>query len=312
MIRRRQLAAVLLMLTMTVGAPVNAQEAEPPTVDFVVTPSRLEVRVGPDEAIEFPIQVINRSETQLRLLTYVEDIEIPDSDLVTNEELAFTASRWTTFQQDEITVPGGGSMTVNVRVAIPASTPPGGYHAFAFFQTEPDPSDVGVVPSGRIGVTLLVDVTPEEGVLRREARVDATSIDVSWDSFFSPQVVVSTTVQNLGEAHVMVGGLHTYRSWPTGGVNEVKIGPSTLFRGTQTTLSSESDALPLFGKVTVTSELVYQVGPDNLPVILTQATAWIIPWRLIFTLALLIGGTSVLARRRKKSTTNELNDLEST
>lgn len=209
--RRPEVAAALLMLaTMMVGSPATAQEAGDPTVNFVVTPSRLEVRVGPEEAIEFPIQIYNRSEIPLNLQTYIQDIDIPDSDLISPDELAFTASRWTSFSQETLTVPGGGSKTVNVRVEIPEATPAGGYHAFAFFQTQPGETETGMVPSGRIGVTMLVDVVPEGEVLIREARVSETGLGVIWDGPFAPRVEARTTIQNIGDAHIMAGGIHTY------------------------------------------------------------------------------------------------------
>jgi len=312
--RRQGIAAALLMLaTMMVGSPATAQETADPTIDFVVTPSRLEVRVGPQEAIEFPIQIFNRGNEPLELQTYVQDIEIPDNDLVTTDELAFTASRWTSFSQELIIVPAGGSESVNVRVEIPEATPAGGYHAFAFFQTQPDESAIGVVPSGRIGVTLLVDVVPEGEVLVREARVSETSLTVSWEGLFSPVVEANTTIQNIGEAHIMAGGIHTHRAWPTGSPADVEVGPVTIFRGTQATVTSVSESVPWFGKATVTSEIVYQVGPDELPVILTQATAWIIPWHFIVAIVVIgavVAGLIWLRRTRPEPEANQTNESE--
>ena len=295
MTRRQGVTAVLLVLAaLIVGSPALAQDAGDPTVDFVVTPSRLEVRAGPGEVLEIPIRVYNRGAQPLMLFTYVEDIEIADNDLVETDELAFTASRWTHFNAATLEVPANGQAEARVRISVPAGTPTGGYHAFAFFQSQVIDDQGLIVPSGRIGATLLLDVALAGAELAREARVTETALDVRWAGFFNPVVDARTTVDNIGEAHVMAGGLHTYRSFPGPGAADVEIGPQTILRGTRYTFYSSFDAVPLIGKVTLTSELVYQVGPDEIPVILTQATVWVIPWHLIAVLLLVAAGLTTL------------------
>jgi hypothetical protein len=97
----------------------------------------------------------------------------------------------------------------------------------------------------------------------------------------------------------VAGGLHTYRAWPASASHDEKVGPHTTLRGARHRFESSWDAVPLFGKVTVTSELVYQVGPDELPVIVTQHTAWIIPWHLVAVVAALLALLIVIRRWRR-------------
>ena len=295
MTRRHSVTAALLVLAaLMVGSPALAQEGGDPAVDFVVSPSRLEVRAGPGEVLEIPIRVYNGGAEPLVLFTYVEDIGIADNDLVDTNELAFTASRWIHFNAETLDVLPDSQTQARVRIAIPEGTPTGGYHAYAFFQSQVVDDQGVIVPSGRIGATILLDVVPAGSELSRHARVTETALDVRWDGFFNPVVDARTTVDNIGEAHVMAGGIHTFRSFPGPGAADVEIGPQTTLRGTRFTFYSSFDAVPLIGKVTLTSELVYQVGPDEIPVILTQATVWVIPWHLIAVLLLVAAGLTTL------------------
>jgi len=301
--------ALLLALAPVMGSPqALAQESGDSSIDFSVTPSRLEMRVGPGQTLQFAIQVINHSGEPLNLLTYVDDVEIPPNDLIEPDELAFTASRWTSFSNDTMTVAAEAVSEAIVTVAIPENTPSGGYHAMAFFQATGPEVDTGIVALGRIGATLLLEVAPSGSDLAREALVADTSLDVEWDGMFSPSVNATVVLDNVGDLHVTAGGIHVFRAWPGQAVHEEKVGPATVLRGTRHAFESSLEEVPLFGKVSLTSEIVYQVGPDELPVIITQASIWVIPWSLIGVLSLIAAVTAGLMFLRRKRRGQELHD----
>jgi hypothetical protein len=283
---------VLLSILVTAGSQATAQSPVDPAVDFVVTPSRLEIRAEPGDSLQVPIRVYNEADEALVLDAYIENIEVPRSELIQPDDLAFTASQWLRFDSDVLEIGGGGDQLVTIRADVPLGAPTGGYHAFGFIQSRPPPGSLGLQPSARVGVTVLVEVAPDDTDLDRSARVSDSGLRVRWNGWFDADVIAHTVVDNTGEAHVVTGGVHTYRSWPGSGSLEAEIGPDTTLRGTRHTFETSWDAVPLFGKVTVTSELVYQAGPDDLPVIVTQHTVWIIPWRLlgIGAVALVIAG----------------------
>ncbi len=302
----RMTAGLLLLLLATVVSPqARAQEPGDSSVEFSVTPSRLEVRLSPGESLQFAIQVINHSHQPLTMLTYIDDIDIPPDELLASDELAFTASRWVKFGSDQIEVPGQGIVEAIVIADIPEDTPTGGYHAVGYFQAvRPEPSaGTEIAALGRIGATLLLEVTPTEVGLAREARVAATDLEVGWEGLFTPRVSAEVVLENLGDLHFTAGGIHTYRVWPGQGSHEEKVGPVTLLRGTRHTFGSSLLEAPLFGRVGMTSEIVYQVGPNDLPVIITQASVWVIPWHLIvpvLAVGLAAGGFLFLRRRAGK------------
>lgn len=303
--RRAACFTVGMLMAMTLGLVAEAQSATDPSVDFVVTPSRLEIRAEPGRELEVSIQVYNRSPEPLTLDTYVEDIEIPVSDLIAPSDLAFTASRWIEFVLPEVAIGPAGQGEAILRVDIPDETPSGGYHAFAFLQSRPDPNQPGLVPSGRIGVTLLLEVSPTGSTVIRSGRVSEMELSVEWSGLWTRRVVGSTTFDNTGEAHVVAGGLHTYRSWPGSTTSEQKVGPATTLRGTRHSFVSSPEKVPLFGKITLTSELVYQVTPDDLPVILTQETLWIVPWRLLSTIAVAVLAAGLIYRLNRRHSKRE-------
>lgn len=302
--RGHRWSGAIAVLAMSIGwATATAQSPSDPEVDFAVTPSRLELRTPPGGRVEVEIKVFNRDTDDLILDAYVDDIEFPPHELIAPGELAFTASRWVTFATDELTVPAGSSAAITLIADVPAGTPSGGYHAFGFLQSRPEQTATGLLPSGRVGVTLLLEVAPDGVELDRSIRVSDSGLDVRWSGPFDADVDAYTIVENVGDSHVVTGGVHTYRSWPGAGGADVKIGPDTTLRGSRHTFESSWDSVPLFGKVTVTSEIVYQVGPNELPVIVTQHTVWVIPWHLIFAAVTLIGAAMLLIRRRRRAAT---------
>lgn len=300
MFRRQTTITVLALLVMVMmGGSAEAQPSAEPVVDFVVSPSRLEIRAEPGDRIEVAVEVFNRGADLLLLDMYVEDITIPATDLISAADLAFTASRWIQFAEPGFEVPSESGAEVMLQVNVPTDTPTGGYHAFAYLQSHPSGTDAAVVPSGRIGVTLLLEVAPAGEEPLRVARVATSSIDIDWSSWFRPRLATSTTVENSGETHVTIGGVHTYRSWPGSSNETLKLGPYVALRGTLHKFESDTPA-PLFGKVAVTSEIVYQVSPDNLPVIVTQEEIWIIPWHLIAAVAVMAGIGFMWKRKRSQ------------
>ena len=241
----------------------------------------------------------NKSGAILLLDAYIEDIELPQSELVDSDALAFTASQWLHFDLEGLEIPAGGDAFITITADVPAGTPTGGYHAFGYLQSRPQPGPSGIQPSARIGVTVLLEVAPENTNLDRTVRVSDSDLRVRWNNPFDPEVVARTVVDNIGDTYVVTGGVHTFRSWPGSSSFEAKIGPNTTLRSARHTFESSWDAVPLFGKVTVTSELVYQSGPDTLPVIITQHTVWIIPWHLLIAALVVLVLTVFIFRRRK-------------
>ncbi|MFQ5555182.1 MAG: hypothetical protein ACE5GC_07430 [Acidimicrobiia bacterium] len=295
-------AALLVLASLVTGSAAAAENAADPVVDFVVSPSRLDIRAEPGDSIQVPIEVWNRGGTALELDAYVDDIGIPQSDLIDVDALAFTASRWVSLKGTAVGLEATERTEMLLQIDVPEDTPSGGYHAFAFLQSRPIEGDDGILPAGRIGVTLLIEVTSAGETIGRSAQVSGTDIGVRWNGFFDPEVVVAVTVDNTGNAHLVTGGVHTYRSWPGASSLETKVGPHTALRGTRHVFETSWDSVPIFGKVTVTSELVYQVGPDDVPVILTQHTVWIIPWHLIGILLLAASLVFLYGRWRRSRT----------
>ena len=296
----------IAVVVMSIGCvtAANAQSSSDAEVDFLVTPSRLELRTPPGGRVEVEIKVFNRDTDDLVIDAYVDDIELPPHELIAPGELAFTASRWVTFATDELTVPAGSDAAITLIADVPAGTPTGGYHAFGFLQSRPEQTTTGLLPAGRVGVTLLLEVAPDGVDLDRSVRVSDSGLDVRWSGLFDADVDAYTIVENIGDAHVLTGGVHTYRSWPGSGSADEKVGPDMTLRGSRHTFETSWDSVPLFGKVTVTSEIVHQVGPNELPVIVTQHTVWVIPWHLIFGAVVLIGAAALLSRRRRRAATS--------
>lgn len=298
---RSRLAAVLassLLALPLASPPAHSAEGE---LGFAVTPSRLDLQVEPGQRTSSSIRVYNRGGQTLHLRADVGNADIPKSDLVGDDELAFTAKRWVRWEREFVDLQAGDFIDLVLRVEVPPDGAFGGYHALAYLQTISAPSKkTGVVGAARIGVSVLVNVAVAGARIERSTRVAGMDLRVRQKGLFGSSVETSTTVENTGETHAFVGGVHTYRVWPGSGNATKKVGPHTLLRGTRHTFVS-SWGTPLFGKVTVTSEIAYQRGPGDVPAIVMQKTVWIIPWRLIgLVLALGVGGLYRRRRRRRR------------
>lgn len=295
--------AALLLIALAISPQALAQEPGGSTpIRFSVTPSKVEIRMSPGESMQFVLQVINHSSQPLQALTYVDDVDIPDDEMLGADELAFAASRWMDFSHPELAVAGNGTSDAVVVVEVPEETPAGGYHALAFIETvgSPQTSGLGVESVGRIGATVLLEIVPSGSQLSREATVSATELTVGWDGPYRPRIEAVVTLENTGQLHLDAGGIHTFRGWPSQAVSEAKVGPVTVLRGTRHRFESAPEDVPLFGRVSLVSEIVYQVGPDDLPVIMTEVSVWVIPWHLIVPVgAGLLGLALMLLQRRR-------------
>lgn len=294
---------MLTATTLTSGSPaaLAGEPDVPPEIDVTITPSRIEVETIPGVPLETSVRVYNDGVTPLVFRTSFQDIEYAPGELIGPDELAFTATRWAVVDREQFLVEPGQFEDVTLTIHTPLATPSGGYHALFFVETVVDEGAADIRPSARIGSTLLVVVSPEGEMVDRSARLTLMDLEVHWDGWFSPRVDTVTRIENTGNAHVLVGGVHSYRGWPGGGRVDQELGPITLLRGTRSVVQSSWSGVPLFGKVTVTSELVYQVGPDELPVILTQETIWIIPVHLILVLLALLAVAAFFLIRRRRS-----------
>ena len=303
--RARGLLAIVILAIAAAAPP--AALAGGAAVDFAVTPSKLDLRVAPGERSSTTLRVYNQAEVPLRLRNYVQDVDLPPSDLIGTGDIAFSAAHWARFAERTLTVPPGGAADVGLMIDVPAATPPGGYHALAYLQSLAPDEGEGTGPqiSARVGVTLLLEVAPPDVVLTRAARQSAFDVDVSWDGLLTPVIRTTTTLDNVGDTYVLVGGLDTYRGWPGSAVSRLKVGPEVLLRGTRDTFVTTWTDGPLFGRVSVTSEIVYQRGPDDLPAIVVQQQVWVVPWRLLglaaLAAAVAIAWRRSLSRRRAVS-----------
>jgi len=295
--RARGLLAIVILAGVAAAPP--AALAGGAAVDFAVTPSQLEVRVVPGERTESTLRVYNQAREPLRLRTYVQNVELPPSQLIGEGDIASSAGRWARFIDRRLVLPPGGAVDVALVMDVPADTPPGGYHALAYLQSvAPQGSaSTGPLVSGRVGVTLLVEVAPPDVALARVAQQSGFDVQLSWEGLLDPIVRTTTTIDNMGDTHVLVGGLDTYRGWPGGSVSRIEVGPEMLLRGTRHPFVTTWTDAPLFGRVTVTSEIVYQRGPDDLPAIVVQQQVWVIPWHLLAGLVLLFVVALFVLRR---------------
>lgn len=261
-------------------------------IPFTVTPSRLEVPMLPGEVGIVTMQVSNDVGKPLDLRIHLEPAQLRPSEMVAAEDLAFSADRWIELLRSNATLPPYGLLRLRAGITIPPDTPPGTYHASVHIEDRaggrpsvPDPS-----PEAAVGIVVTLEIGRTRFEPTRSAHLSDMGVSVVWDGPFEPRLTTETTLDNTGDTGLLVGGLHTYRAWPGTVSDRREIGSQLLPPGARGALSSTWSDVPLFGRVTVTAELVYQRGPDDLPVILVQRSVWIVPWRL---LALTAGSLSL-------------------
>ena len=289
-----------------VDAPSEARD-DPRARVYVVD------HLPPGAVIERRIQVSNRSTSPALISLYAAAAGIDDGSFVgaadrTHNEL----STWTTVTPSAPVVPGSGSVTATVTIAVPADAPPGEQYGVVWAEARSAPAaGGGVTQVSRVGIRLYLSVGPG-GAPASDFTIDALTAVRTEDG---PTVLA--TVTNTGGRALDMNGTLLLSSGPGGlsaGPSPVSTGSTLPVGGTRpvsTVLDGRVPAGPWDATITLTSGLVERTATATItfpesgaaPAVATDTpgTRWPVVAVVGIAAVLLMGLAIVLRRHARRS-----------
>lgn len=210
-------ATLLFYVIILIFFPLQAQA----TTDMGVSPSKLELLLGPGESTTEIIRVTNSSPERTHFKAYVMDwllsqegefITIPPG---TGEH---SASSWTKVVPTEFDLGPGETQDARVSINVPRGVS-GEYRTVVFFESAPSQVSgmFGVSVVGRIGVVVYVNI---RGTIKREGDV----VDLTVDYDRSKEILTGRIgFENTGNTHLVLNATVELRD--TGGRRVALIEP---------------------------------------------------------------------------------------
>jgi len=235
---------------------------------LVVTPTQLGLVGKPGATVSGVIRVgAAREEKTAVKVTVTDFTKDEDGQLRENPPsgVARSCRNWLRVDQENFFAPGGGMAELRVTARIPADAQ-GSYWALVGLEVPPPPRKPGagtlgiaVVPRVAVGVFVTAD-----GTVKRQVRVAAITAHKKADE----PVEVVATIENAGNAAVLVSGSFTLERPGTKGADTVElaskdVGPVTSLPGNRLRLRAKLDWTGSVADLQVHSYLRYGPEPED-------------------------------------------------
>lgn len=308
--RRIALATLAFVTTLGTVTPLTAHAANANQnvgQALEIAPPVLNIRANPGETVRSTINLRDVSSSPLVVRNQINDFVAAGEDGTpkillddSGEESPYSLKTWIQ-PLPEFTLKPREVNNLNLTIRVPANAAPGGYYAVVRFTASPPGLDgTGVSLSASLGTLVLLRVN---GDAKEEVSIEQFSATKNGQSnwlFESAPVRFITRLKNSGGSHEQPTGQVAVKDMfgnPVANVN-VNINRSNILPGSIRKFESDLDTSVignriLFGRYTADLKMSY--GTDGQTV--TSSTSfWVIPYRLIAFVILLIVIAFVLIR----------------
>jgi Na+-transporting methylmalonyl-CoA/oxaloacetate decarboxylase gamma subunit len=294
---------LLITLLLTGGllaVPANAQNA----VSLSVSPAIFDMNANPDQAWQSTLRVINNNSFDLTVYAEVVNFrpsgEGGTAQFIPIEEATAsnaTLAEWITVPATALVIPAEQMLEIPIEIDLPPDTPPGGHYAAVLVGTRPpaDREDATRVETSQVVSSLIFlrvsgDIV-EQGSIRGFRAINAVSE--------KPEVDFELRFENNGNVHLRPEGeIRIFNMWgQERGL--IPVNQQTLFgnilsdsiRSFRFTWEGEWSPVDI-GRYRAEATLAY--GEDGRKFTDATATFWIIPWRILTGILLVLITIGVL------------------
>jgi hypothetical protein len=299
--------ALLSTLVYTIPAfihptQVAAQSAERRT--FTITPPSIEITgVNPGTEKSGILKISNDSDESLTFNLSLQDYIVEDNNgtpkFLTDGELSdqFSAASWIGVSPTRVTVAPRTREEISYFLKIPANARPGGhYAAVTYTPTNGDNvKGTGAAVTTVVGTLFYITIN---GPIKEQAVV--TKISAPSISEYSP-VHIHSTIKNNGDEHIKPYGTITIKNIFGKIVSTQVLQPNNIFPLASREYENILSKGWLFGRYTAVLDAKY--GRNNALVLTGMVAFWVIPWKLLILIALVIAA-GVLAYLYMKKKNN--------
>lgn len=292
-IRRHVLAislvAVCLILPVTGGDTVKAQDATQSGQAFSISPPLIELQANPGEQLITDIKLTNISGGELLIKNQLNDFgaknETGEPNIIFDDvdSTSYSLRQWIA-SPEPFTLASKESRTVQVKIDVPADAEPGGHYAVVRFTgTAPELEHSGVSLSASIGTLILLQVS---GDIKHNAVIEdfftANSSGAKRGFFENGPIYFSERIRNDGNVHIKPTGALVVKDMFGNVVSTMRVNgdpqdannpPKSALPNSIRRFDQQLDKPWMFGRYQAEINLEYSDGQT----LTDQVTFWVIP-----------------------------------
>jgi LytR cell envelope-related transcriptional attenuator len=290
-------AGFALLVTLVCAVPFSAQAQE--AISYTVSPTIYDMTANPGQAFRSTLRIINTNSFELHVYVEMNNFVPKGEDgvpqfLPATKDSAdqTTLAQWVDVDKELII---GAEQTVELpfTINVPADASPGGHFAAIMVGTKPpvdDKKENRVQTSQTISSLMFLRVT---GDINESSSI--RSFRTSSYILSKPEATFEIRVENKGNVHLQPQGeIKIFNMWgQERGV--IPINQQSMFgnvlpnsvRKFSFTWSSEWSFSDI-GRYTAVATLAY--GVDKRQFMTADTAFWIIPWKILLTIILVVGG----------------------
>lgn len=272
--------------------PVSKANAQSVVRAFTISPPAIEAKLSPGDKAEGTIKIINDSPEAITFGTNLQDFIVTDNigtpqvlppDTLSNK---YSGAKWVAVYPSTVTVAPHKSEKLSYFIQVPADARPGGRYAAIVYTPI---STIGVGGTGTavqtsIGSLFYLTV---KGPINESAKIS---------SFKAPRflengpVKIETQIANLSDIHINPDGKITLTNFFGGKSAEVNLQKYNIFPEATRKYETNLGKGFMIGPYKATLNATY--GSANSP-LTAVLSVWIIPWKLILFILLLIAAIAI-------------------
>ena len=280
-----------------------------------ISPLTFELTANPGDILSNKIKIYNPSNSAIIVKMEAEDFkavgETGQVVVAPEENITYSLKRWVKIDPVEFTLEPKEQKFVDFTIEVPGNAEPGGKYGSVLATTGGAIGEnlTGAAIAQKVGALLLLTISgPVQEELQVKEFIAGSVEEKGKEKIFSPRnffeygpVSFEVKFENTGTVHVRPRGYITITDWRGKKVKDVEFTQANVIPGAVRRVENTWDCKWLFGRYTAT--LVGSYGTANLPFNPQVINFWVIPWRIISVISLLILGAIVLlflTRRRWK------------
>lgn len=256
--------------------------------DFIVGPGKVELYMAPGEKLTKEILVTNRIGRKMTFNLTAEDFKgsfdvNEPVILLGGEKGPYSLKDYIKPEQNEFDLENGQRAVINVEVSLPADAEPGGRYGALVVNTKPDDakrSSASVI--SRLGVLFYIRVKGD--VVEKSSFSEFKTKDDK-KMYSKGPIPMDMIVRNDGNVHITPNALVEVTNMFGSKVGTIKVDPWFVLPNSMKLreVNWEANGI-LFGKYTAKATVTLGSGTTETK----EASFWVIPWKLIITLFVII------------------------
>lgn len=282
------------------------------TLSITLANTHNEIKLDPGESHRFTMRLYNRSDSPVTGILKIVDFVVKDNDgkpifledlkeQVTN---SFSAASWMSLPYDRLAIAAEDKVTFDVTVNVPPDAKPGGHYAAVIFEALQDATPKGQSASSvshRVAGLFYITVS---GPVTEKALLSKLSVPSF--SEYGP-IKVKSMITNKGDTHITPRGFLTVTDWFGKILSQSPLEEVNIFPDVAREYENLVGEHLMVGRYKLTLTASYG---EHGQVLEGYDYFWVIPWRIILSLALTLAIIILLIANWRRKVALEEKELK--